>query len=275
MNGTLTITIAAQTITFPQPADMVFGSGPITLNATASSGLPVTYVVSGPAMLNGSILTMSGVGTVTVVASQGGNIDFAPAASIGRSLNVTPASQTIAFNTIPPQLVGSVTLLASASSGLPVSFNSSTSTVCTVSGTAASLLAPGTCTIQASQAGNGDYRAATPVTQSFKVSAASTAGFTITPEPSSEVVPRGNLAGFVLDIKSLNGFKGTVKLTCADGPAGATSVDFPRTVYLNKELFAVAGILFPRNSKVATYIITFTGTSGSLVTTMTSTLTIK
>jgi hypothetical protein len=50
-----------------------------------------------------------------------------------------------------------------------VSFASTTSAVCTVSGSTVTLVKAGTCTIKATQAGNADYDAAAPVTQSFRV----------------------------------------------------------------------------------------------------------
>lgn len=85
-------------------------------------------------------------------------------------VSVALQSQTIAFNSISAQSAGgSVTLSATASSGLAVSFASNTSAVCTVSGNLANLVASGTCTIQASQAGDSAYAAAIPVAQSFSV----------------------------------------------------------------------------------------------------------
>ena len=70
-----------QTITFPAIANHTFGDAPITLDAAASSGLPVTFsVVSGPATLTSSnVLTLNGAGTVTVQASQLGNSSYNPA----------------------------------------------------------------------------------------------------------------------------------------------------------------------------------------------------
>jgi hypothetical protein len=62
-----------------------------------------------------------------------------------------------------------LTLSATASSGLTVSFISTTTSVCTVSGTTASFLASGTCIIDANQAGDSTYAAATMVPQSFIV----------------------------------------------------------------------------------------------------------
>ena len=87
----------------------------------------------------------------------------------------SPASQTITFNALSNQAFGTATFTvsATASSGLPVSFNSQTPLVCTVSGATVTLVSAGTCTIQATQAGNGNYAAATPVSQSFQVTQAS------------------------------------------------------------------------------------------------------
>ncbi len=46
---------AAQTITFPNPGTQTYGVAPVTLTATASSGLAVSYTVtSGPATVSGS-----------------------------------------------------------------------------------------------------------------------------------------------------------------------------------------------------------------------------
>jgi ribosomal protein S5 len=58
-----------------------------------------------------------------------------------------------------------VTLSATSTSGLTVSFASITPTVCTVSGKTASLLTAGNCYLHALQTGNPDYAAAPIVTQ--------------------------------------------------------------------------------------------------------------
>ncbi|MFW5761764.1 MAG: hypothetical protein ACOCXH_12360, partial [Cyclobacteriaceae bacterium] len=57
----------SQTITFKNIPDQVYSTTPIALEASASSGLPVTFsLVSGPATLNGSQLTLTAAGNVTV-----------------------------------------------------------------------------------------------------------------------------------------------------------------------------------------------------------------
>ncbi|MGA2651302.1 MAG: hypothetical protein ABSF28_12295 [Terracidiphilus sp.] len=79
-------------------------------------------------------------------------------------------SQSITFAPISTQIAGTpLALTATASSGLPVSLASNTTSICTISSAQVSLIDAGTCTIQATQAGNATYAAATPVLQSFTV----------------------------------------------------------------------------------------------------------
>lgn len=67
--------LAAQFIDFAAISDQLVYNDPITLQATASSGLPVTFeIVEGPATLDGNILTLTGEeGLVKVRASQDGD----------------------------------------------------------------------------------------------------------------------------------------------------------------------------------------------------------
>ena len=84
---------ASQMINFPAlPNPVTLGVAPITLQATATSGLSVSYTGSGPASISGSILTILGAGSVTVTANQSGNANYAAA---------PPVSQTITVNAQP------------------------------------------------------------------------------------------------------------------------------------------------------------------------------
>ncbi|HNW72289.1 MAG TPA: peptide-N-glycosidase F-related protein [Bacteroidales bacterium] len=78
-NGTLDP--GYQAISFPQIPDHLVTDPPFALEATATSGLPVSFeILSGPATLNGNILTLTGAqGLVTVRATQPGNGTFNPA----------------------------------------------------------------------------------------------------------------------------------------------------------------------------------------------------
>jgi Bacterial Ig-like domain (group 3)/Galactose oxidase, central domain/Kelch motif len=62
---------ANQTITFGALANRAYGSAPVTVSATASSGLAVSFsMLSGPATISGNTVTITGAGTVVVRASQ-------------------------------------------------------------------------------------------------------------------------------------------------------------------------------------------------------------
>jgi len=88
-SGSLTVNGgAAQTITFTLPTSVSYAQ--LTLTAHSTSGLAVSYAVTGPASVTGSTLTLTGTGTVMVTASQSGNATLAPAANVVQSFTVTP-----------------------------------------------------------------------------------------------------------------------------------------------------------------------------------------
>ncbi len=64
---------------------------------------------------------------------------------------------------------GNVVLMANASSGLPVSYEAATPKTCSVVGNALQALAIGTCTLTASQMGNGKFAPALPVSQTINI----------------------------------------------------------------------------------------------------------
>lgn len=83
--------LAAQFIDFENITDKLVSDATITLNATATSGLPVTFeLTQGPATLNGNILTLTGEeGLVKVKAIQEGDgTQWQPAPSVTRSFYV-------------------------------------------------------------------------------------------------------------------------------------------------------------------------------------------
>ena len=100
-------------------------------------------------------------------------------------------AQTISFGTLPNRTIGSGSFAASAtaSSGLAVSFSSTTPSTCGVTaGGTVSLLAVGTCTVRADQPGNGTYAAAPSVERSFSITATGAAqSITFPPLPDAPV----------------------------------------------------------------------------------------
>jgi len=186
VNGTLTVTGGvAQTITFPQPPDTALTAGPVTLTATASSTLPVSYTSTTLPVctVSASSVTLVSAGTCSITANQAGNANFTAAAAVIKSFQVLQGTQTINFPVIPNHVLGDAPfgISATATSGLPVSFGSTTSAVCSVSGSTVTLVHSGQCSIQATQAGNATYAPAPPVTQSFQVNPATLVSIAVTP----------------------------------------------------------------------------------------------
>ena len=92
--------VASQTITFSAIASRAYGSAPFAVTASSSLGssYPVTITVqSGPAVISGGMVTVTGAGTVVLQATQAGNTDYS-AATATQSFQVTPAQLTVVAN---------------------------------------------------------------------------------------------------------------------------------------------------------------------------------
>lgn len=86
----------AQSITFPAPADRVYGDGTFAPPATASSGLKVFIQAAGACTSDGILVTLTAAGTCSLTASQGGDSNYMTAASVTRTFIVNPAQLTAA-----------------------------------------------------------------------------------------------------------------------------------------------------------------------------------
>ncbi|QEY12745.1 DUF4347 domain-containing protein [Cellvibrio sp. KY-YJ-3] len=154
-------------------ADVTF-TAPVNTGGAAITGYTVTSNPGG--------FTGTGAGSPITVSSLTNGVSYTftvtatnsagTGAASGASNSITPASpQTITFANPGTQNFGtSPTLSATSTSSLTVSFTSSTTGVCTVSGTTLTFLSAGICTINADQAGDSSFLAASQVSQSFSVS---------------------------------------------------------------------------------------------------------
>ena len=96
-----------QSITFAPLADQSLSVGTVALSATASSGLAVAFeLISGPATLEGNVLSLTGTGTVTVRAVQEGDSSYGPAAPVERSFAVVLESATVSLSGLSPTYDG-------------------------------------------------------------------------------------------------------------------------------------------------------------------------
>ncbi len=91
-------TTQPQTITFGPLQGKVYGDPAFTLDATASSGLPVNYTASGTCGVLGVTVTLTGAGSCTITAHQPGNESYEPAVDVSQSFEIAKAPATITLS---------------------------------------------------------------------------------------------------------------------------------------------------------------------------------
>ena len=207
-SGVVTISKASQTITFASVPSKFVGSGPFTVAPSSTSNLTVALSSSNTAVatVSGFSISPIGAGTTTISATQSGDTNYLAAATVTQILTATtaPIAQTIAFAALSPRRVaslkdvysaasliasstslsfadatsvaqanarsnGSFALVATASSGLPVTFTSTVTNVATIVGNICTPVTPGVTNIVAAQAGSTAYSVASTVTQSLVI----------------------------------------------------------------------------------------------------------
>ena len=162
-------------------SDASLTAGTYELNATASSGLSVSFASSDStvAEVSGNTLTLKKGGSITITSTQGGNGIYLAAPDITQSLTViddTQQAQTITWS----QSLGSrafgvadLNMTASSNANLPITYISSDSSIASiVNGNFLKVVGAGNATITATQAGNGQYQAASAVVKTVTVTKA-------------------------------------------------------------------------------------------------------
>ncbi|RPE08928.1 hypothetical protein EGT74_18085 [Chitinophaga lutea] len=202
----LTVGKAAQQLSLPDFPVKTFGDADFAAGAIASSGLPITYTSSDPnvATVNAAgQIRITGAGITTITAAQPGNGNYAAAAAVNKQLAVKKATQTITFGPLtarntnePPFDPG-----ATASSGLPVTYEIENTIIATVANTLVTPLRPGITRITARQAGNSNIEAATSVTQELEIVSS---GREI--KVSDAITPNGDGINDYLQIEGLRNF---------------------------------------------------------------------
>lgn len=99
VNGKLTVTAAkqTQTISFPALVAKTYGVADLDPGATITSGLPIVYTSSDPAVavIVAGKIQIKGIGTTTITAAHPGNANFDPAAEVAQLLTINKAPLTI------------------------------------------------------------------------------------------------------------------------------------------------------------------------------------
>ncbi|NUO77196.1 MAG: autotransporter domain-containing protein [Lysobacter sp.] len=181
----VTISAAAQTITnfVANPAAPTYApGGTFAISATGGpSTSPVVFASTTPAVCTvaGSTVTMQGAGNCALTADQAGDANYSAAPQVQLNVAIGVAGQTItgfAANPAAPVFAPGGNFALSATGGpstSPVVFASTTPSVCTVSGSTATMVSGGTCALTANQAGDANYSAAPQVGLNVTIAAAS------------------------------------------------------------------------------------------------------
>jgi hypothetical protein len=96
--------------------------------------------------------------------------------------------------------------------------------------------------------------------------------FSLTLTPGSASAPLGGAAAVDVAVEGFSGFAGTVTLSAAGLPAGATAVFAPQTVAAPGDSHLVLAV--PPTAPTGSYVVTVTGTSGALTRTATLSLSV-
>ena len=289
----LVITVAPgnQTITGISPLTITktFGDANYSLGSTvsATSGLAVTYSSSNTAVATvdaAGAVQIVGAGTANIIASQAGDANWNAAPDVIQVLTVNKADQTITFNVLPNKLStdADYNLVATSTSGLPVSFTGNNNAVATVTSAGlVHIVAVGTVDFTASQAGDANYNPATDVTRTqvvlngnlitpvitfnalapvtygdapFALGATSNSPVAITYTSSDPTV--ASISGSTVTILK----NGTTVITASQAGDGVTynaAVDVSQTLTVNQKALTVSGAI--ANNKV------YDGTSAATI----------
>ena len=256
---TIQVTKRDQTITF-DIQKTVFVNDKITLNATASTGMDITYeIVSGDATLDGNILTATTEGALAVKAVQAGNAEYQKVEK-EVTIQVTKRDQTITFDIQKTVFVNDkITLNTTASTGLDVTYEI-VSGKATLDGNVLTATTEGALVVKAVQAGNAEYAKAekevtiqvskrnqtitftvegtVKVNDKITLEATASTGLDITYEiVSGEATLNGNIVTFtkagVVEIKATQAGNGEYKLvekTVSVTVTKSTAIDMLQTI---------------------------------------------
>jgi hypothetical protein len=243
-NQTITVTLFA-------PGSAVYNTSFSVAASGGGSGNAVTFSSGGVCTNSGGTFTMtSGTGTCSVKFDQTGDTNYNAAPQVVESVTAQKASHSITFAPLPDKTFGDPDFMVSATSdsGLAVSFGASGN--CTVTGATVHLTGPGSCTITASQAGNGNYSAAADVPRTFTINSPAAGVSQLTANSACSAFPGGTaqtlgMVEYTAKSGTINktipaGFYYWVKVTAPAGPNSFTVAQSITTGNFSTQ-FALAG----------------------------------
>jgi hypothetical protein len=221
----------------------------VTLNATVTGLNPTgtvtfsssTTVLGMSNVINGTatyVATLNTAGMVSISASYGGDTNNQISNSSAVSIQVGQAGTitTLTAGSATVNLTKSVSLLASVAGLSPtgsITFSNGSNTIATVplaNGAASYIWTPsaaGMYSVVAKYAGDANNQASSSSTASIVVVAPD---FTVTANPTSATVTRGQSAMAVFTVTGVGGYAGTVSFSCGTVPSEVTCSFSPTSV---------------------------------------------
>ncbi len=237
------VTASTPALAFAAIPSKAYGSAPFMVSAASNSSGAITYsVVSGPATIAGNTISVSGIGAVTLKASQvaAGGYTSATATT---SFNINAATPSLTVAATPSELHYATFTLSTTSNSSGVITYSVVSGPATIAGNTITVTGAGTVTVQASLAAAGDYTSATATVSFAESPSSSAAGDFILPTnvPAITILP-GQSEDLTIDVTSINGFAGTISFNCnvpqimGTASCSATSVQLANSSKANSKI---------------------------------------
>ena len=132
----------------------------------------VSYSVTGTGCsISSGLLSKSAAGDCSVTVTKATDTNYEAASSSATTVTFAQASNTVTFASLADRSWSASTFTVSptATSGDTPTVSSTTTNVCTVSSLTVTMVSSGTCSLTASEDGNGNYVAATNVVRTFEI----------------------------------------------------------------------------------------------------------
>jgi hypothetical protein len=178
----ITVNPVSQTVQFTSnvPTQPIAGGTYTPTAATSSNLAPQISVLSGQCSIVSGVVTFNASGTCVLAADQAGNSVYSAASQVTQSISVGLRNQTLSFkaatNAITSKTYGDLAFIVEATSSEPsasVTFSiasTTTNSACSVTSTGlVSVLAVGTCAIDANSASTSSFAAASTITKTFSI----------------------------------------------------------------------------------------------------------
>ncbi len=243
---------APPSLSIPNEAaySLPIAGGSVTAVLTATDGCPWTVTNPYPSAITiTSGASGTGSGTIQFTVSPNTttglrtfNLYVGTAWIRVEQMYAAPQSQSINFPSTPDQTLDFAPppLKATAGFGTTVTFTSNTPSVCQVSGTTVTLIATGTCSITATQPGNLLYLPATPVTQTFAV----TAGPAV-PQPTGGIANAASAGQATPSVVGIGSYVAIYGRALGDNGGTPSASALPLPALLNGTQVTLGGLPMP------------------------------